>query len=250
MTTFVLLRGWAREARHWDEFPAQLATEFPGARIETPDLPGCGVRRAEESPLHIADYVDSIRGTLAGDVRSAPFHLLGISMGGMIAIEWARRHPGDLAGGTLVNTSALPFAWPHERLRPRNYAAIAGIALHPRDAQRREQTVLGFTSNLRAHDERLLAEWTRFTQERPVQPRNVMRQLMAAAAFRAPQEPPPVPWLVLCSAADRMVDPVCSRRLAHAWQAPLREHPTAGHELTVDDGPWVARQVREVFGTA
>jgi len=49
--------------------------------------------------------------------------------------------------------------------------------------------------------------------------------------------------LVLASAHDALVDPYCSRRLAQAWALPIAEHPTAGHDLPLDDGAWVVRQV-------
>jgi predicted alpha/beta hydrolase family esterase len=52
-----------------------------------------------------------------------------------------------------------------------------------------------------------------------------------------------VPLLVLASAADTLVDPRCSIRLAHAWDAELRTHPTAGHDLPLDDAEWVASEV-------
>jgi len=74
---------------------------------------------------------------------------------------------------------------------------------------------------------------------------NAMRQLLAAARFRAPEVAPPAPLLVLCSRGDRLVDPQCSIRLAAAWNARLAVHPTAGHDLPLDDGPWVAARVRE-----
>jgi hypothetical protein len=31
--------------------------------------------------------------------------------------------------------------------------------------------------------------------------------------------------------------------LAGAWGAALRVHPTAGHDLPLDDGGWVAEQI-------
>jgi pimeloyl-ACP methyl ester carboxylesterase len=53
-----------------------------------------------------------------------------------------------------------------------------------------------------------------------------------------------VPVLVLASAGDRLVDPGCSRSLAKAWKLPIAVHPTAGHDLALDDGPWVAAEVK------
>ena len=53
-----------------------------------------------------------------------------------------------------------------------------------------------------------------------------------------------MPVLVLAGAGDALVDPECSRTLARRWQADYAEHSAAGHDLALDDGPWVARQVR------
>jgi hypothetical protein len=44
---------------------------------------------------------------------------------------------------------------------------------------------------------------------------------------------------------DKLVNPHCSRTLAQQWQAPLRAHDSAGHDLTLDEPDWVAQQVRD-----
>jgi pimeloyl-ACP methyl ester carboxylesterase len=72
---------------------------------------------------------------------------------------------------------------------------------------------------------------------------NALRQLWAAARFSTPRAAPQLPLLVLASAADGLVDPRCSQRLAQAWGAPMRTHPTAGHDLPLDAGAWVACEV-------
>ena len=74
--------------------------------------------------------------------------------------------------------------------------------------------------------------------------RNALRQLLAAARYSAPEAPPPVPVLLLASARDQLVSPNCSRTLARRWGVPLAMHPSAGHDLPLDDGPWVAAEIR------
>jgi hypothetical protein len=49
--------------------------------------------------------------------------------------------------------------------------------------------------------------------------------------------------LVLAGAGDTLVDPRCSSELAAHWGTELRMHPTAGHDLPLDDGAWVAHEV-------
>jgi hypothetical protein len=46
------------------------------------------------------------------------------------------------------------------------------------------------------------------------------------------------------------VDPDCSREIAHRWGCPLAVHPQAGHDLPLDDGPWVLATVRDWLATA
>ena len=50
--------------------------------------------------------------------------------------------------------------------------------------------------------------------------------------------------LLLQSLGDHLVNPVCSTRIAGHWRWPLVSHPTAGHDLTLDDGEWVIAQIR------
>ena len=74
-----------------------------------------------------------------------------------------------------------------------------------------------------------------------------LAQLWAATTFRPPPADPaqrfPERLLILSSAADRLVDPRCSADLARHYGAEHRAHPWAGHDLTTDDGEWVADAV-------
>jgi pimeloyl-ACP methyl ester carboxylesterase len=67
--------------------------------------------------------------------------------------------------------------------------------------------------------------------------------LLAAARYRAPRQAPGLPILLLASQHDKLVDSRCSQALAAAWRCPLEMHPTAGHDLPLDDPHWVAQQV-------
>jgi predicted alpha/beta hydrolase family esterase len=48
---------------------------------------------------------------------------------------------------------------------------------------------------------------------------------------------------VLRSLGDQMVSPHCSAALARHWACALWEHPSAGHDLALDDPQWLARTV-------
>lgn len=241
MSTWILLRGWTREMRHWGDFPTQLAAAIPGARILALDLPGNGSLSRRRSPSSIAAIVDQLR-EAAGNAGG--HYLLGLSLGGMVSVEWASRHPAEVAGCVLLNTSLRPFGAFYERLRPRNYATVLRL-LFARGAAAREAAILRLTSAAGAPQAGLIADWARYAEEQPVSRANVLRQFVAAARYRAPASPPKVPMLVLASQKDRLVDPRCSISLANDWKVRFATHPTAGHDLTLDDGPWVAAQVQQ-----
>ncbi len=244
MGTWVLLRGLMREQRHWGDFPAQLVRALDGAAIVTPDLPGNGSRHAESSPVSVAAMVDACRARLRADGQLPPYRLLALSLGGMAAVEWASRYPHEVAACVLINTSMRPYSRFHQRLRWRNYPAIAGLLLRGGVA-RQESLILRLTSRDDHGGDGLLQRWLAYQHERPVRRANALRQLWAAARYRAPARPPEVPVLILSSAGDRLVSPSCSLRLAQAWAAPHRVHPDAGHDLPLDDGPWVAQAVAQ-----
>jgi pimeloyl-ACP methyl ester carboxylesterase len=114
---------------------------------------------------------------------------------------------------------------------------VAGGALQ------REATILRLTSARPAEHADAPPAWAAISAARPVSAGNAFRQLLAAAKYRAPREKPPVPLLLLAGAGDGLVDPRCSQALARHWGATLLMHPSAGHDLPLDDGPWVAAEV-------
>jgi pimeloyl-ACP methyl ester carboxylesterase len=241
---WVLLRGLTRESRHWGDFPAVLEAAIPGARAVALDLPGCGALHRQRSPTSVTAMVERYRGQLDAAGCAPPFHLIGLSLGGMAAAAWAARHAPEVAACVLVNASMRPHGRWHERLRPGRYGTLIRLAAGGATDREREATVLRLTSATTAASPPLLDAWAAYRRDRPVSAANALRQLLAAAVFRGPATAP-VPTLVLASEHDRLVDPACSRRLAAAWKVPLKVHPRAGHDIPLDDPAWVVAQVRD-----
>lgn len=243
MSTWVLLRGLTRESRHWGEFPVLLQAQLGSAQVVTLDLPGNGTLHSQPSPASVPEMATACRALLRERGLTPPYHLLAMSLGAMVALAWAHEHPGELSGCVLINTSLRTFSPWYQRLRPRNYGAVLGMAVS-RAPEANERTVLEMTTRHPTVDRnQLLADWVRWRRENPVSRANALRQLWAAARFSPPAGAPQVPLLLLAGAADGLVDPRCSQRLAQAWGAPLRTHPTAGHDLPLDDGAWVVSEV-------
>jgi pimeloyl-ACP methyl ester carboxylesterase len=242
VSTWVLLRGLTRESRHWGDFPGVLREHLNDAEVCLIDLPGNGRLNDRKSPRQVPAMAEDCRAQLHERGLAPPYFLLAMSLGAMVAVDWADRYPSEVAGCVLINTSLRPFNPFYHRLRPRNYLPLLAMLLPGNDAACREKTVLRLTSS-RPDRPGKLAEWVAYASENPVSPGNALRQLLAAAVYRAPRGQPRPPLLVLASAGDRLVDPQCSQCLAGHWQAAFVEHPTAGHDLPLDDGAWVAGQL-------
>lgn len=242
MTTWVLLRGLARESRHWGDFPALLQQALPaGDTVLAPDLPGNGARWRDRSPASVAGMLDALRAELAHRQAEGPWVVVALSLGGMVAMHWAACAPGELAGCVLINSSARGHGRPWHRLQPRAWLPLLSWLLPGGSLLRRERRIWRLTST-RALDDEVLAQWVRHAGSAPVARGNVARQLVAALRFRAPHRVQ-VPTLVLSSMKDRLASPRCSAALAAAWRAPLHSHPEAGHDLPLDAPQWVVQQI-------
>lgn len=242
-TTWVLLRGLTREARHWGDFADVFAARFAGDAVVAPDLPGNGRLSRQRSPATVAGLLAHARAQLIAQGHPPPYGLLAMSLGAMVALEWATAWPGEVRGAVLVNTSVGGLAPWHCRLRPSSAARLAWLLVSGAPGDAWEAAILQLTTNHPPAPQALLRRWQALRRECPVSRGNALRQLWSAARFRAAAAPPAAPLLLLASTRDRLVDVRCSRALAAHVVAPSVEHPTAGHDLPVDAPAWVAAQV-------
>jgi pimeloyl-ACP methyl ester carboxylesterase len=244
MSTWILLRGLTREQAHWGDFPDQLRQALPShTLILTPDLPGNGTLWQSRSPCAVPDMVDQIRLALQNAGHAPPYHVLAMSLGAMVTVDWAARHPEELAAAILLSTSLRPFSPFWQRLRPRQYSRILKLLSFRATDREWEQAILEMTSCHAGAPQATVARWVAARRAHPVSVGNAARQLVAAARYSAPDTPPSVPMLLLNGQGDQLVHPACSQAMAQAWQLPLITHPTAGHDLPLDAGPWLVSQV-------
>ena len=248
MTTWVFLRGLMREARHWGEFPTQFLAEIPSQNIVTLDFPGNGSLHAGTSSTSVAQMVEHCRQHLQQTGYAPPYRVLALSLGAMVATAWADRYPDELEAVILINTSLAPHNRFYQRLRPKNYPTLLRFLVQGSVAER-EDLIMRITSKLVASDHdranSILAHWRRYAQEYPITRKNIVRQLLAAMLYRAPDKVPAVAMLLLAGRQDKLVNPICSATLAKRWGCAIEMHPDAGHDLPLDDGAWVAKKISE-----
>lgn len=241
---WLLLRGLSREAAHWGEFLPLMKSSFPTARIHTLDLPGTGCRYLEKSPTRIEDITLSLREqALTLGLLDQPLTLLGLSLGGMVCWEWMLKYPEDICTAALINTSQASLSPFYQRLRWQSYPNFFNIILQPNQFQR-ELAIVQYVANRRDQDEKIALEWAEIQHKRPVKFCNTLRQLIAAAHYKPQTKKPVPPVLIINSRGDRLVAPACSDAIKDKWRLQYESHPWAGHDLPIDDGPWVIERLQ------
>jgi pimeloyl-ACP methyl ester carboxylesterase len=239
--TWIFLRGLTRSSAHWGQFIAEFEAALP-ARVITLDLPGNGSLWQERSEANVAQMAQWCQQEIDRRGIHEPVGVLAMSLGGMVATQWALQQPPAVRELVLINTSMRPFNPFWQRLRPASFFSLLKLSLAGATAQAWEREILRLTTH-HARDD-VLNEWCEERVQRPVSGSNAMRQLLAAARYCAPEQGPQVPTLLLAAEHDRLVSATCSKEIAKRWRTALQLHPSAGHDLTLDDGPWVAAAVR------
>ncbi|MGZ8190393.1 MAG: alpha/beta fold hydrolase [Methylococcaceae bacterium] len=242
---WILLRGLARESAHWGDFVPLLQATFPDAQITTLDLPGMGRFYQDESPCTIKAIAETVRShALDLGLLQRPVTVLALSLGAMVTWEWMQNYPEDICGATLMSTSFAGLSPFYQRLRWQSYGKFLAL-LTQSDLRKRELSILQLVNNRRELDERIVQDWEKIQIERPVSIKNTLNQILAAATYRSGQVKPKPPVLLLNAKGDRLVSPSCSEAIHKKWHLELHSHPWAGHDLTVDDGAWVALQLKD-----
>ncbi len=98
----VLLHGWAMHSGLWTPLLARLVDRY---RLHLVDLPGHGYTGALDAPLSLSRIVDVTEAAVAPTLGSEPTMVLGWSLGGQVALEWARVRPQRVGALVLVSTT-------------------------------------------------------------------------------------------------------------------------------------------------
>lgn len=241
-TSILMLRGLARERRHWGTV-IDMIQQQTEKEVLTPDLPGFGNESEVEPPMSIRQTMEMIRQKLGAPKK---LDIVGLSLGGMVVHEWVRHYPEEINSFVMINSSFGSISPFYKRLRWQIYKQIIDISLaqFPRE---RERKILEIVANSAERREEVLLDWVKVAQERNWNPVHVLKQISAAAIYRPSIEPLKTSGLVLSCLGDRFMDPSCPATLAKALKVPLISHPWAGHDLGVDDPKWLVDRLAEFW---
>jgi pimeloyl-ACP methyl ester carboxylesterase len=240
---WLFLRGLIQEQSFWGDFREVFQREHPHDRVFCLDLPGFGTEYSRRSQASIESIANDVRGRWLELRKANPgsWSALGHSLGGMAFLSWIGHHPKDFERAVMINASAGDLNRFYERYRPGIWLDGVHHGLR-RDPVRQERIIMKMTSqHAVAYDKHLTLRSSCYV-DRPLRLMDAFRQMWAGLHFKSP-ESLATSALFMTARNDRLVHHGCSEKLAKKYGAEFRIHPTAGHDLMLDDPHWIASEI-------
>ena len=98
----VMLHGWGMHSGLWAPLLPRLIERY---RLHLVDLPGHGYSGPIATPLSLQALAEAVELAIADACGPGPVTTLGWSLGGQVALEWARLHPRRVGALVLVSTT-------------------------------------------------------------------------------------------------------------------------------------------------
>jgi pimeloyl-ACP methyl ester carboxylesterase len=106
-TPLLLIHGTSSSLRTWDGVTAQLKNQY---RIIRFDLPGFGLTGPNPNRDYSTSYYNQVIDSLLSALHVSRVIIVGNSLGGSIATQYAIYQPGKVRGLVLVDAAGLPPA--------------------------------------------------------------------------------------------------------------------------------------------
>ena len=136
MKEWVLIRGMMSEPYHWWDFLPQLKKAFPQHTFHLPHVHGTGPTGLSLTSQSVSKNLTYLRQQIKSS-KKRPRILLGFSLGGMLALEWAYQHPDEVDAVVLINCSLNKSRFYH-RMTPFAFGHIFKMS-RQKDSLRRDE---------------------------------------------------------------------------------------------------------------
>ncbi len=239
----LLIQGMSGTHRHWGE--ALLAALEADFELVAYDHRSTGESPRVEGRFTLADLADDAAG-LVEQLGAGPVHVLGVSMGGMVAQELALRHPASVRTLVLGCTYA---GGPEGRLTEQGVVEVLAEGMRSGDRERAVRAAWSVNvSEPFAADPANFAAFREMALTRPVAVEVIMRQMQAIAGHDTSARLADVaaPALVVHGTEDRMLLAANGEAIARAIPgARLELLEGVGHMFWIEQPDRTAQLVRE-----
>ncbi len=229
----VIIKGVLFSIKHWLGFEARLGRHYQVISIDNRGISGSSGPVSWN--LSVYDMADDIKSVL-GHINIPNAHILGVSLGGMVALAMGLKHPKLCRSLQLINTSIgasfLPRISPKAAVKliksggfnQATYKVLGEVLFGNAISEKKRQTTVKSWQKIQNED-----GWHRLT---------TIKQLIAASKFR-PRETLKdlvTPTHIIYGTEDQFVPPINSFHLFNQIpNAKLTRMRNAGHEVSVDN---------------
>jgi pimeloyl-ACP methyl ester carboxylesterase len=225
----VFLHGIGGNRSNWSEQLTYLGGRYCAVAW---DARGYGDSDDPPTPLTFADYADDLA-RLLDHLGAARAHVVGLSMGGIIAHDFHARFRARVATLTLANTTSGLGHLPRQRIDQLMASRLAPLEAGRTTAEMGEALLTELVGPFTTAEqrERLYQSLAALR----VEPYKQALRAIVTTDFRAQLAQIAVPTLVIASAHDQVVPPSVSQAMAEAIQgATLVTLPRAGHLSNIE----------------
>jgi len=226
----VLIEGLGVSTWIWEKQVSALSKHFTTMVY---DNRGVGKSEKPAGPYSISLMADDLA-ALLDSLKLSPAHILGISMGGFIAQDFALRYPAKVDRLILVATSA--GGPDHVPMAPDVLALMFAADGQPRDLTRRKLALAYSDSFMQKSGEVEHLIDLRLADPQP--PAAYMAQAMAGAAFNLSEKVQQIkaPTLIMAATGDRLVPVANARNLNKKIpHSRLKIYNGYGHQFFVEN---------------
>jgi len=239
----VMLRGLGRSMRHWSARVIELLE--PSFRLLLIDNRGVGRSDVPMTPYSTAAMADDLAAVL-DHAQIARVHLFGMSLGGMIAQQFALRHGGRLDRLVLGCTMAGGLGAPRARFRDL-WPALTGQLRGGRHAMVAEAKLLLSETFLRDNPQ-VVDHWADLQRQEPTAMITMANQVCAALRHNTSGQLDRItaPTLLISAEGDLLIPAENSHRLARGLtRAELAWLPGTAHDFATEFPDRTAEMVSE-----
>ena len=231
----VFINSLGSDLRIWDGLIADFAERFPLIRY---DQRGHGLSDCPPGPYTLRDHTDDLAGLLA-HLQAPAAILIGVSVGGMIALDFAHQHPERVQGLVLCDTGA--------KIGTAEYWSERSSAVRQGGLAPLAPMILArwFSSTFAATAPAAYCGYANMLTRTPVEGYAATCEALRDADLREVVPNINIPALVLCGEEDLATPPSLGRELAAALpNAHFALIPQAGHLPSLEQAKALATAIQ------
>ncbi|MFH1223062.1 MAG: alpha/beta fold hydrolase [Pseudomonadota bacterium] len=239
----IILRGLGRSFEYWLDFETELAKYFRVVMINMPGIDDEKERTPITTKGNADRVVEKIR-LLKNEIGEPPYHIFGISLGGLTAMGIAYYYPELVSTLTAASSSIMQFQKRRINLVP--FLKLMMMQLEPGEVSYPNRRIGKYlvSRQFRKENPDIIERWDDLWYREELTKPNFFRQLLSALFSLTPRmvNKIKVPTLLISGEKDALVpfenSEIISGNIPNSVHIPI---PDIGHDVTTERPEFIAQ---------